>query len=793
MDRTIPGRRTPLTVTHLCETTSLRTAGTPCSADWQSAAGWQPACLSRARRFEKADCQSAAGCHPALHGFTITFSVLLLASCAYQRASSNSTSPGTELKFTIPLTRGATDDLILDRFLFDGSTVGANTLHVNTLSTGVHEITSEAASIGQWEFAIKDLSNYYGFGERFDRLDHVHSILKNETRNTVGVKGNDTYKPVPFFMSLRGYGVWVDTYSDAVFDLNVTDATHIRIGVRGKKLRVLLFEGPGFPAILDRFTALAGRQQLPPYWAFAPWKARDFHRNETEVNEDVDRYRKLGLPASVILIDSPWATNYNTYQFNPKQFADAPKMVRHLHDEGYKLVLWHTSWINQETATPGEDGFKEKLPTTAAANFSEADKSGYFLQRPDGGTYIGQWWKGRGGLIDFTNPAAKKWWQGQVAKAIDAGADGFKDDDAEGNFIGDVKFTSGEDVRMVRNRYAVDYNHAVAEILTEKKGKDWVLFQRSGTTGSHMLPFFWGGDNDASFSATNGLPTVVTAGLNAGMSGISMWMSDLGGYNKIARRDPDPVLFSRWTEYSALSPGMEMMTSYNWGPWDYGDEALQTFRMYSILHMSLFPYRYAAAQESARNGLPLMRSLLLMHQDDPDARAAETEYYFGPDLLVAPVLSPVTQRSVYLPEGDWVDYWSGKQFTGKQTMAVDAPLDRLPLYVRSGAIIPKIPEDVMTLVPADQYGDKNVKSMDNRRVYEIYPGAKLEAIQDFEGRQIQPGDTPGSLTISGAPARMIIRWRFGAPHSAVVNGKSVAITGSVIEFDHTSTTTLSWK
>jgi alpha-D-xyloside xylohydrolase len=718
-----------------------------------------------------------------------------LAACGLRHQDTGAS--GAELKFTIPNTRGATEDLMLDRFLFDGGAVEQKTLQVKTLSPGVHEITADAPAIGEWEFAIQDLSNYYGFGERFDRLDHVHSILKNETRNTVGVKGDDTYKPVPFFMSLRGYGVWVDTYSDAVFDLNVSDATRIRISVRGKKLRFLLFEGPRFPAILDRFTALAGRQQLPPYWAFAPWKARDYHRNQQEVYEDIDRYRKLGLPASVILIDSPWATNYNTYEFNPKQFDNAPEMVRHLHDEGYKLVLWHTSWINQETNVPGEDGFKDKLPTASAGNFAEADKDGYFLRRPDGSTYIGQWWKGRGGLIDFTNPDAKRWWQSQVAKAIDAGADGFKDDDAEGNFIGDVKFASGEDVRTVRNRYAVDYNHAVAEILASRKGKDWILFQRSGTTGSHMLPFFWGGDNDASFSTTNGLPTVLTAGLNAGMSGISMWMSDTGGYNKTARRDPDPVLFARWTEYSALSPGMEVMSSYNFGPWDYGDEALRIFRSYSLLHMSLFPYRYAAAQESARSGLPLMRSLLLMHQDDPEARAAETEYYFGPDLLVAPVISPVTQRAVYLPEGDWVDYWSGKQFSGRQTIAVDAPLDRLPLYVRSGAILPKIPEDVMTLVPVNEYADKSVKSIDNRRVYEIYPGSKLESIHDFEGRVIEVGGEPGTLTLTGTPARVIVRWRFSIPRSAAVNGRAVPVLrasdGASIEFDHIDKTALTWR
>ncbi len=722
---------------------------------------------------------------------------ILLAGCGVTRPQRESQSSPAELKFSLPTTRGTPEDLVLDRFAFDGASVGAKALHVQTLSPGVHEVTADAASIGDWEFAIRDLGNYYGFGERFDRLDHVHSILKNETRNTVGVKGNDTYKPVPFFMSLRGYGLWVDTFSDATFDLNVTDATRVRIGVRGKKLRFVLFEGPRFPAILDRFTALAGRQELPPLWAFAPWKARDYHRNQQEVNEDIDRYRKLGLPASVILIDSPWATNYNTYEFNPKQFDNAPEMVRHLHDEGYKLVLWHTSWLNKETNVPGEDGFQSKIPTSSAANFAEAEKNGYLLHRPDGSTYIAQWWKGRGGLIDFTNADAKKWWQAQVAKAITAGADGFKDDDAEGNFIGDVKFSSGEDVGMVRNRYAVDYNRAVAEILRQRKGKDWVLFQRSGTTGSHMLPFFWGGDNDASFSAVNGLPTVVTAGLNAGMSGISLWMSDLGGYNKTARRDPDPVLFSRWTEYSAFSPGMEVMSSYNFSPWDYGEEALKVFRKYSVLYMSMLPYRYAAAQESARNGLPMMRSLVLMDQDDAAAREAETEYYFGPDILVAPVLGPVTQRAVYLPEGDWIDYWSGKQLPGRQTVLADAPLDRIPLFVRSGAIVPKIPDEVMTLVPAAEYADKSVKSMDNRRVYEIYPGATLETIRDFEDRSIKPGDQSSSFTINGAPAHITIRWRFAAPRTATVNGRAVTparqADGAVIEFDHAGTTGITWR
>ena len=701
----------------------------------------------------------------------------------------------TELQFQFRGAGGKPDSMVLDRFLFNGQPA-ANVIAVRQLSPGVNEITASSQTPGEWEFDLQDRGSFYGFGERFDRLDHAHTIIRNSSMDTDMAKGGNTYQPIPFFMSLRGYGLWLDTYGEATFDLNVTDRYHVRIKLFSDRLRVVLFEGPQFPLILDRFTALAGRQQLPPYWAFAPWKARDYHRNQAEVNEDIDRYRELGLPASVILIDSPWATNYNTYEFNPKQFDDAPKMIAHLHDEGYKLVLWHTSWIDNATNRPGEQGFADKIPPVAT-NFAEAEKNGYFLHRQDGATYLGEWWKGRGSLIDFTNPAAKKWWQGQVGKAIAAGADGFKDDDAEGNFVGDVKYFSGEDQRLIRNRYAVDYNHAVAEALTERKGQDWVLFQRSGTIGVHQQPLFWSGDNEASFSTGNGLPTVVTAGLNAGMSGISLWMSDLGGYIKRARYDGDDVLFERWTEYSAFSPGMEVMSQMNLGPWDYGDEALRVFRMYSVLHLSLFPYRYAAAQESARDGLPMMRALALMHQDDPEARVAETEYYFGPDLLVAPVLSPVTERAVYLPEGAWIDYWTGKRLAGRRTIVAAAPLDRIPLYVREGAILPRIPEDIMTLVPQAEVKDPQVKSLDDRRVYEIYPGEPLRTITDFEGRTIAPGAGQKSLAIDGKPARVTVRWRFGGPESVTCNGQALTVRkaadgSAFVEFEHRESSRVSW-
>src|ERR1035438_5378257 len=726
--------------------------------------------------------------------------LLAFAGAACAQVRSVTSAAAVQFEFSFPAINGSTQHITLDHFLFNGQpfTDATNAMRTRQLAAGVGEVSIDALSVGEWEFDLGDDSSYFGLGERFDRLNHAHSIIRNGSRDAGNAKGISTYQPVPFFMSLRGYGLWVDTTSEATFDFNVTERYRVRIKTYCRNLRLVLIEGPRFPLILDRFTALVGRQELPPYWAFAPWKSRDYHRNRQEVEEDIDRYRALGLPASIILIDSPWATNYNSYDFNPKQFDDVPKMIAHLHDEGYKLILWHTPWIDKRTNRPGEQGFADKIPVTESSNFAEAERSGYFLHRPDGSTYIADWWKGTGGLIDFTNPAAKKWWQGQVGKAIAMGADGFKDDDAEGNFLGDVKFANGEDQRLMRTRYAVDYNRAVAEALTERKGKDWVLLQRSGTAGSNGLPLFWSGDNDATFSTENGLPTVVTAGLNAGMSGISLWVSDLGGYIKPARTPGDDVLFCRWTQYSALSPGMEVMSSMNLGPWDYGEEALRIFRTYSVLHMSLFPYRYAAALESARTGLPMMRALVLMHQDDRDAREAGSEYYFGPDLLVAPVLSPVTQRAIYLPEGKWIDYWTGRSFDGRQTISVDAPLDRIPLFVRDGAILPKIPEDVMTLVPPGDFKDPSVHALDDRRVYEIYPGHETRTVTDFEGRVLAHEPRTGTLTITGSPARVSVRWRFARPATVTLNGRKVdkltaTADGISVEFPHQGTSTVVWR
>ncbi|MHB1021737.1 MAG: TIM-barrel domain-containing protein [Acidobacteriaceae bacterium] len=705
------------------------------------------------------------------------------------------TMQGTSaVTFSFPGEDGKQVSIPLFGFRFNGEDVPNTKLHLKQLAPGVYEIYSLAYTVGTWEFRVGDNNSYYGFGERFDTLNRARTIVVNSSQDNGGPKGSDTYQPMPFYMSLSGYGLWLDTYAEASFDLNVTNHDAIVVHEPAAKLRIVLFAGPKFPKILDEFTGLIGRSKLPPYWAFAPWMSRDYHRNDADVYEDVDRTRKLDLPASVIMIDSPWATNYNTYIFNKKQFADPEAMIKHIHEEGYKLVLWHTSWIDSKTNVPKEKGFADKIPAAAASNYAEAAKAGYFVKLPNGQPYVGQWWKGMGSLIDFTNPAAKKWWQDQVRQAIKDGADGFKDDDAEGSFLGDVKFYDGTDQRLMRDKYAVLYNQAMQELIDKDLKGNGVLFMRSASVGNNNFGILWGGDNEASFSPENGLPTVVTAGLNAGLSGMPVWAGDLGGYLRRQRTPDDAKLFMRWTEYSAFSPVMEIISSMNLGPWDYGDQALAVYKKYATLHMSLFPYRYAAAQQSAKDGMPIMRALVLQYQDDHQAREAKSEYLFGPDLLVVPVLNQGTQRVVYLPKGDWIDYWSGTQTEGGKTIIANAAVDVLPLYVRSGAVLPKIPEDVMTLVPPSQSGNTKIQSLDDRRVYEVYPGAAA-SFTDFEGRAIQRDHA--TLTIDGKPAKVFVRWKFIPVGSATVNGATVrvqqGVDGPFIAFEHKDKSVVAWK
>jgi alpha-D-xyloside xylohydrolase len=263
---------------------------------------------------------------------------------------------------------------------------------------------------------------------------------------------------------------------------------------------------------------------------------------------------------------------------------------------------------------------------------------------------------------------------------------------------------------------------------------------------------------------------------------------------------------------------MEVMSSANLTPWTFdansktGTPALDTYRKFAVLHMSLFPYRYAAAQQAALTGMPMMRALVLDYQDDPRARAIKDEYLFGPDLLVAPVIDENTSRPVYHPAGDWINLFTGEQISGPQTIIAKAPLDIIPVYARRGTVLPKIPEDVMTLVPATESGNTHLATLDQRRVYEILGDAAADETKftDFEGRTLvrsgnslaitptPPGKDAHAPDPNAPKTHVILRWRFSTPRAATVNGSGADIKADrngtpAVEFDLSGPTTVTWQ
>jgi alpha-D-xyloside xylohydrolase len=357
---------------------------------------------------------------------------------------------------------------------------------------------------------------------------------------------------------------------------------------------------------------------------------------------------------------------------------------------------------------------------------------------------LSEWWEGVGGLVDFTDPKAIDWWHGQLRRTKAYGARAFKVDDGEGNFVPDAVFADGTPARLMKNRYGTLYDSVMQAYIDRDLGGDGVLITRSGSTGANRYPFQWAGDNEGSFSFADGLPSVVIAGQNAAMSGIALWGTDIAGY---AGR-PSKDVFIRWTQFAAFTPFMQVHMTSNLGPWDFDDQTLEIFRRFTVLRTRLFPYLYDAAHEAARSGMPVIRPMPFAFEGDDEARRHMYQYMYGPDLLVAPIVQPGMHRAVYLPAGSWIDFWTGETLAGPRTIEVEAPLERMPLFVRAGAVLPMLPADVQTLVPRTARMAADVVAIDGRRVLQVWPGAS-GAVRTYDGID---------ATVERSGADVTLRW-----------------------------------
>ena len=583
------------------------------------------------------------------------------------------------------------------------------------------------------DFDARADEHYLGFGERFNRIDQRGQEVDLWVTN--GASGGLTYTPMPFFMSSAGYAVRLLTSVRTRVRLaRSDDPAVVSIRCEAPALRFQVWTGKPFEALLARYAALVG---LPfyeaPAWAFGPWKSRDWTaEDQSTALEDLRMPRQLKLAGTVKLIDAAWESALNSFEFNDK-FPDPAGMMAEARRSGYRLVLWIAPWM-----------LKSDPPSPVYRHCAE---HGFLVRDPHGEVYVHRLGNSpdfMGSYFDFTHPEAVSWWQAQIERLVDMGADGFKTDFGE-QLPEDAVFFDGRTGREMHNVFPMLYNQVTYAALSRKT--HGILFTRAGWEGSQRVVATFAGDHSADFGPATGLPSVILAGQNAGLSGLSNWASDVGGYFS----QPTEEVFARWIEFGAFSPIMQIHGLGCHEPWRFSERLLEIYRRYAQVHIDLFPYLYTFARRAAASGLPMMRAMALAYPDDPRIwdDMAEYQYCLGSELLVAPVYwSPDRQRLLYLPPGAWLDFWTGERYAGGQVIRVRAELDQIPVFARAGAVIPLLDPSPETLLPAE---DPGIRQAGQDLRLQIYPGAD-GVFEIYDGSRLEWQEAPRRLRVSGMPS-----------------------------------------
>lgn len=510
--------------------------------------------------------------------------------------------------------------------------------------------------------------HFVGFGEKFTVLDKRGQRAQMWNYDAFGAESDRSYKNIPCYLSSRGYGVLVNSGAATEFDMACSTHSCVQIVVPDDLIEYFVLGGPTPGDVLRRLDALTGAPVQPPKWAFGSWISSGFFVDTQEaVLERARRIRADGIPCDVLHLDTYWQTegHWSDLRWDAERFPDPEAMLATLAAQGFRVCLWINPYISHFSPV-----------------FTEAAERGYFLTKADGGVYVADVWHGNhpaSGILDFTRPEVVTWFQDLLRGLLRQGVAVFKTDFAEGVPV-DAHAANGMTGADLHNVYTLLFNDAVAAVTRQEAGHGMV-WARSTFLGGQRHPVQWSGDSIASYPS---MASTIRGGLSHGLSGVAFWSHDAGGFSGALAAD----LYVRWCQFGALSPLVRLHGTTSRLPWEFPADAGQAAVEALRLRYRLMPYLYSAAVAAARSGEPMMRALLVDSPEDPAAWQADLEYRLGTDLLVAPMIDPSGERQVYLPDGRWVDWWSGEVFAGRRYHRVRKPLEQIPFFVRYGALLP---------------------------------------------------------------------------------------------------------
>ncbi|MDR2656526.1 MAG: alpha-xylosidase [Oscillospiraceae bacterium] len=507
----------------------------------------------------------------------------------------------------------------------------------------------------------------YGLGERFTPfVKNGQSVdIWNEDGGTASELA---YKSIPFYVTNKGYGVFVNSPGCVSYELCSEAVASAQFSLRGESMEFMVVGGPRIKDAVSRFVKLTGRAALPPAWSFGLWLTTSFTTDYTEetINSFVDGMLERGIPLRVFHFDCFWMKEWEWCNFlwDERMFPDPEGMIKRLHERGLKVCVWINPYIGQKSPL-----------------FDEGMRGGFLLKRPNGDVWQWDRWQPGLAIVDFTNPGAVEWYQSKLKTLTDMGVDSFKTDFGERIPV-DCVYYDGSDPALMHNYYTSLYNKTVFELLERERGVgEACVFARSATVGGQQYPVHWGGDSTSNYPS---MAESLRAGLSLSMSGFAFWSHDISGFEDMA----SPDVYKRWTAFGLLSTHSRLHGSGSYRvPWLFGDEAVDVARFFTKLKYTLMPYLFAKSVEAHETGVPVMRAMAMEFPDDPACGELDRQYMLGDVLLVAPVFRADGAVTYYLPAGTWTHLLTGETKDGGSWRTEVYDFMSLPLFVREGSLL----------------------------------------------------------------------------------------------------------